>query len=89
MHLRFLYGKTIAGNIYNATIINRRAVNVEYAQPPAITVKNPDGAGDLVLLLLLYQFYSEILLQHTHHKMSSLLVVLMDLETPTHFLLTL
>ena len=38
-------GKTIAGNIYNATIINRRAVNVEYAQPPAITVKNPDGAS--------------------------------------------
>ena len=38
-------GKTIAGNIYNATIINRRAVNVEYAQPPAITVKNPDGAA--------------------------------------------
>ena len=38
-------GKTIAGNIYNATIINRKAVNVEYAQPPAITVKNPDGAS--------------------------------------------
>ena len=38
-------GKTIAGNIYNATIINRRAVNVEYAQPPAVTVKNPDGAS--------------------------------------------
>ena len=38
-------GKTIAGKIYNATIINRRAVNVEYAQPPAITVKNPDGAA--------------------------------------------
>ena len=38
-------GKTIAGNIYNATIINRRAVNIEYAQPPAITVKNPDGAA--------------------------------------------
>ena len=38
-------GKTVAGNIYNATIINRKAVNVEYAQPPAITVKNPDGAS--------------------------------------------
>ena len=38
-------GKTVAGNIYNATIINRKAVNIEYAQPPAITVKNPDGAS--------------------------------------------
>ena len=38
-------GKNVAGNIYNATIINRRAVNVEYAQPPAVTVKNPDGAA--------------------------------------------
>ena len=38
-------GKTIAGNIYNATIINRKAVNIEYAQPPAVTVKNPDGAS--------------------------------------------
>ena len=38
-------GKNIAGNIYNATIINRRAVNIEYAQPPAVTVKNPDGAA--------------------------------------------
>ena len=38
-------GKTIAGNIYNATIINRKAVNIEYAQPPVVTVKNPDGAS--------------------------------------------
>ena len=38
-------GKTIAGNIYNATIINRKAVNIEYAQPPSVTVKNPDGAS--------------------------------------------
>jgi len=38
-------GQTIAGNIYNATIVNRKAVNIEYAQPPAITVKNPEGAS--------------------------------------------
>lgn len=38
-------GKTIAGNIYNATIVNRRAVSIEYAQPPAVTVKSPDGAS--------------------------------------------
>ena len=38
-------GKNIAGNIYNARIINRKALNVEYAQPPAVTVKNPDGAA--------------------------------------------
>ena len=38
-------GKTVAGNIYNADIINRKALNVEYAQPPAVTVKNPDGAS--------------------------------------------
>ena len=39
-------GKTVAGNIYNARIINRKAVNIEYAQPPAVTVKQPDGAAN-------------------------------------------
>ena len=38
-------GKNITGNIYNVRVINRKAVNIEYAQPPAITVKNPDGAA--------------------------------------------
>ena len=26
-----------------ATITNRKAVNIEFAQPPAVTVKNPEG----------------------------------------------
>ena len=38
-------GKTTDGKIYKATIVNRRAVNLEYAQPPAITVQNPEGAS--------------------------------------------
>lgn len=38
-------GKTIAGNIYNARIVNRKAVGIEYAQPPAVTVKQPEGAA--------------------------------------------
>ena len=38
-------GQTIAGNIYSATITNRKAVNIEYAQPPAVTVQNPEGAS--------------------------------------------
>ena len=37
--------KSIDGKIYKAAIINRSAVNVEYAQPPAVTAKNPDSAG--------------------------------------------
>ncbi len=38
-------GKNVSGNIYNAIISNRKAVSVEYAQPPAVTVKNPDSAS--------------------------------------------
>ena len=34
-----------SGAIYKAAISNRSAVGIEYAQPPAITVKNPDGAA--------------------------------------------
>ena len=34
-----------SGAIYKASIANRSAVGIEYAQPPAITVKNPDGAA--------------------------------------------
>ena len=37
--------RTSGGSIYGAVISNRNAVNVEYAQPPAVTVKNPDGAA--------------------------------------------
>ena len=37
--------KSIDGKIYKAAITNRSAVNVEYAQPPAVTAKNPDSAG--------------------------------------------
>ena len=36
--------KSNSGAIYKAIINNRRAVNVEFSQPPAVTVKNPDGA---------------------------------------------
>ncbi len=43
---RISIGKNVAGNIYNAVINNRRAVNVEYAQPPAVTVKQPDGSAN-------------------------------------------
>jgi len=34
------------GRIYRATINNRSAFNVEYSQPPAVTVINPSGSGD-------------------------------------------
>ena len=37
--------KTVDGKIYKASIVNRSAVNIEYAQPPAVTAKNPDGAA--------------------------------------------
>ena len=33
------------GKVYKAIINNRNAVNVEYSQPPAVSVKNPDGAA--------------------------------------------
>ena len=38
-------GRTNEGRIYNATISNRRAVSLEYAAPPAITVQQPEGAS--------------------------------------------
>ena len=37
--------RTNEGRIYKAAITNRSAVGIEYAQPPSITVKNPDSAG--------------------------------------------
>ena len=37
---------TESGEIYKASIINRSVVNVVYAQPPAVTAKNPDAAGN-------------------------------------------
>ena len=37
--------KSNDGKIYKASVVNRTAVGIEYAQPPAITVKNPDAAG--------------------------------------------
>ena len=37
--------RTTDGKIYKAAVANRSAVSVEYAQPPAVTVKNPDGAS--------------------------------------------
>ena len=37
--------KSVDGKIYKAAITNRSAVGVEYAQPPAVTAKNPDSAG--------------------------------------------
>jgi hypothetical protein len=36
--------KTNSGSIYKAIINNRRAVNVEFSQPPAVSVKNPSTA---------------------------------------------
>ena len=32
------------GKVYKAIINNRAALNTEYSQPPAVSVKNPDGA---------------------------------------------
>ena len=37
--------KTTDGKIYRASVSNRSAVSVEYAQPPAVSAKNPDAAG--------------------------------------------
>ena len=37
--------RTTDGKIYKAAITNRSAVGIEYAQPPSVTVKNPDSAG--------------------------------------------
>ena len=37
--------KSVDGKIYKAAISNRSAVGVEYAQPPAVTAKNPDASG--------------------------------------------
>ena len=37
--------KTTDGKVYRASIANRSAVSVEYAQPPAVSAKNPDAAG--------------------------------------------
>ena len=37
--------KTNDGKIFKAIIADRNAVSLEYAQPPAVTVKNPDAAG--------------------------------------------
>ena len=37
--------KTTDGKIYAASVVNRRAVDIKYAQPPAVTVKQPDGAA--------------------------------------------
>ena len=37
--------RTTDGKIYKAAVANRSAVGIEYAQPPAVTVKNPDGAS--------------------------------------------
>ena len=35
---------TTTGQIYKATVSNRAALNVEFAQPPAVSAKNPEGA---------------------------------------------
>ena len=37
--------KTNDGKVFKAIIADRNAVSLEYAQPPAVTVKNPDAAG--------------------------------------------
>ena len=37
--------KTPDGKLYKASVASRSAVNIEYAQPPAVTAKNPDAAG--------------------------------------------
>ena len=37
--------KSTDGKIYKASVANRNAVNIVYAQPPAVTAKNPDAAG--------------------------------------------
>jgi len=37
--------KSTDGKIYKASVSNRNAVNIVYAQPPAVTAKNPDAAG--------------------------------------------
>ena len=37
--------RTSDGKIYKASVANRNAVSIEYAQPPAVSAKNPDAAG--------------------------------------------
>ena len=37
--------RTTDGKLYKASVANRSAVGIEYAQPPAITVKNPEGSS--------------------------------------------
>ena len=37
--------KSVDGKVYKASVVNRSSVSIEYAQPPAVTAKNPDAAG--------------------------------------------
>ena len=43
---KILVTKNPAGNVLKVEVVNRNAVNVEYAQPPVIVAKNPSGAGN-------------------------------------------
>ena len=39
------FERSETGELYKGSVVNRSAVNVVYAQPPAVTAKNPDGAA--------------------------------------------
>ena len=43
---KIVLSRTTDGKIYKAAIGNRSAVNIEYAQPPAVSAINPDGAAN-------------------------------------------
>ena len=42
---KILISKSNSGAIYKVAISNRNAVSIEYAQPPAVTVEQPEGAS--------------------------------------------
>ena len=42
---KIVLSRTTDGKIYKAAIGNRSAVNIEYAQPPAVLLINPDGSS--------------------------------------------
>ena len=43
---KIVLSRTTDGKIYKAAIGNRSAVNIEYAQPPAVSAINPSGAAN-------------------------------------------
>ena len=49
---KVLIQKTVSGEIYSVTIVNRSSVSVEYSQPPAITVNGDSSAAASVVPVL-------------------------------------